>query len=161
MTLRHPLLALLLSTSITLTGCPGLISALPAVTSAIVEVANVVDTIAAWVELYFRQRPASRVPRDEPGGTSPATGLDQATVMASIAKVRNAMNIVLRLAESAKHADDREVAKAFDDLEAAYRELLELTRPLGVRPEGLASGRVAAAPDSPVLTVPATLRRPR
>lgn len=137
-----PLLALLAAGS---AGCPGLISALPAVTSAIVEVANVVDTIAAWVDLYFKQRPDPDLER---------------RAQAAVAKTRNAMNAVLRLAEAAKAADDQDVAKAFDDLEAAYKELLELTQPIGVRPEGLASGRASGA-DGPVLTVPSTLRRPK
>lgn len=138
-----PFIALL---SVGSVGCPSLLSALPAVTSAIVEVGNVVDTIAAWVALYFKQRPDDALER---------------RAGEAIARTRNAMNAVLRLADAAKSANDGQVSSAFDQLEAAYKELLELTRPMGVRPEGVASGRVGVAVDSPVLTVPSTLRRPR
>ena len=142
---RRTVFALLAALAI-LPGCPGALSALPAITSAIVEVGNIVDVIASWVALYFQQHP------------DPAA---EQRAQAAVARTRNAMNVVLRLADAATSANDGQVTAAFDDLEAAYRELLDLTRPIGVRPEGVASGRVGAAADSPVLTVPATLRRPR
>ena len=150
MTSRHPLLALLLTSSLVglvplQAGCAPLLSALPAVTSAVVEVGNIVDVIASWVALFFKTHP------------DPAL---EARIAEVVARARSAMNVVLRLGDSAKQVDDARVTEAFDDLETAYRELLDLTRPIGVRPEGIASGRVRAPSDVPVLTVPATLRRP-
>ena len=135
------------------TGCPSLISALPAVTSAIVEAANVVQIISEWVGAWFRAHPDPDAEKN---------------VQAVLAKVRSAMNVVLRLAEAKTSADDGEVTRAFDALEAAYRDLLELTQPMGVMAiapsaAGQAGGevRMGAAASGRVLEVPATLRRPR
>ena len=142
-------LALLLSVSAPLeTGCAQLLSALPAATAVVVEAAQILDTISSWVSAWFRAHP------DE--------AAEKKTQFA-LAKVRSAMNAYLRIAEAKERADDKDMVAAFDALDKAYHELLELVRPYGIKPTQAvgATAMMGMSATEPSLEVPMSLRRPR
>jgi hypothetical protein len=115
-------------------GCGAIIGALVNVASYIQEASMVIDQIQAFVDAYFAKRP------------DPAK---QETINDAIAKSRAALGVALKTSRGAEQLDQAQIDAAFAEFAGAYRELLTLVGPLGVR----VGGSFAVSPDG-ALTVP-------
>jgi len=116
--------------------CATVVSALPAVISAVVDGALVLDTIASFIRRYFAERP-------NPDAL--------AKVEIAIARARAALDAALRIAQGAQKLDQAKIDEAFADFRVAYQELLILVQPFGIS----SGDKMAATPGG--LQVPAPL----
>ena len=118
--------------------CAAVLSALPKVVAAVTDAGQIVDSIKDFVDAYFVAHPDAA---------------KQKLVDAAILKAKESLNLALRTANGAQELDQKKVDEAFADFKQAYRELLALVGPLGVRQDGTAAP-LKAAPGGDSLTVP-------
>lgn len=128
--MKRTLTALVLAASLTLTsaGCAWWISKLPVVIAAVQDGMIVVDGIQVFVDSWFKQKPDPVL---------------EAKIDAAVAKARYALDAALRVAQGSDDLDQSKIDAAFAEFKQAYIDLLELVKPLGVKPEG---DKLAAAP---------------
>jgi hypothetical protein len=121
--LRKPDLVLLLA--IALQACAPILSALPTVIAAVTDGMQIVDMIEQHADLALDQ-----------------TGTDAAIkqrVHEALTRAKAALNAALRAAQGAEQAgklDQASVDAAFADFKAAYRDLLEVVQPFGIKETG-------------------------
>jgi hypothetical protein len=123
---------------LSLSGCAALSAAMPIladIVAAVTDAMQIVDTIERFVDAYFLAHP------DE---------VKELQVKRAIAKTRSSLNLALRSSRGAQELNQQKVDEAFAEFKGAYRELLLLVGPLGVRP----SGALAATPIDDRLYVP-------
>jgi len=121
-------------------GCAAIVSALPAVISAVTDASLVLSTIESFVNTYFAQ--PAHVDLEK-----------QKAVNLAITRARTSLDAALRIAHGAEKLDQAKVDEAFAEFKIAYTELIGMVDSIGIKsgPEK----RMMAGPNT--LTVPEPL----
>lgn len=118
--------------------CAAVLSALPKVVAAVTDAAQILDAIENFSDRFFLAAP------DE---------ANERKVRASIDRARLALNAALRATQGAENLSQDALAAAFADFRAAYKDLLALTEPMGVKQAAPGAEQLMAATPGG-LTVP-------
>lgn len=131
------LLAVALSTS-TLPGCGAVVALLPKVVAVATDAILIIDQIQRFVDRWFAARPDPE---------------RQKEVQKALDRSKVALDLALRISQSAEKVRDRQVAAAMAEFRKAYADLLSMVEPLGVRQVGRGEG-LSAPPTALLVPCP-------
>lgn len=131
-------LVVVVGTAVPLGGCAAIVSALPAVISAVTDASLVLSTIESFVNAYF---------------ASHADAEKQKSVALAITRARTSLDGALRIAHGAEKLDQAKVDEAFAEFKIAYTELIGMVDSIGIKSGP--QNRMMAGPGT--LTVPQPL----
>lgn len=139
--IRSALLSVALALFANLVGCGHILKFLPKVIATVTDAQLILDEIEDYCDAFFSVKPNPQVQR----------GVDQA-----LDQCRVALSVALRTTTGAENLSEEQLAEAFKDFQAAYRDLLVLVEPLGVK-QSTTGNQLSVSPDQLVVPPPLAL----
>ena len=135
-------IALSLALSLSVAGCAAALPIIATVLRYVDDAALILQTIDDHADLFFTQHPNEELQRR------------YTDVMT---RARSALHLALRAERGANQLSDDEIDAAFAEFRDAYKELLRVTAPMGVRQATDPGDGRMAAPAPGILVVPQPL----